>query len=105
MDALKDGEYKKQSYIQDIQNLIQTNAVFTPEQSIPDRRWATDFINNTMEHLDQMNDSLLECQERILTVARTAEHVNTVYPQGAQQTELSQGDIRHLHYTINRLDK
>ena len=31
MDALKDGEYKKQLYIQDVQNLIQTNAVFTPK--------------------------------------------------------------------------
>ena len=105
MDALKDGEYEKQSYIQDVQNLIQTNAVFTPEWSIPDWRWATDFIDDMMEHLDRMNDSLLECQECILTVARTAERVNTIYPQGAQQMELSEGDIRHLHYTIQQLDK
>ena len=67
--------------------------MFTPERSIPDRRWATDFIDNTMEHIDRMNDSLLECQECILTVARTAEHVNAIYPQGAQRTELSEGDI------------
>ena len=40
-----------------------------------------------------MNDSLLECQEHILTVARTVEQVNAVYLQGAQPTEVSEGDI------------
>ena len=90
MDVLKDGEYEKQSYIQDVQNLIQTNAVFTPERSIPDRRWATDFINDTMEHLDQMNAfSQLPELWNMLTPFIRKEHNEQSCQKGTSDTSIT----------------
>ena len=79
--GLEEHLYQVTTYVNDAQMVIQSPATFTPKRSMPDRHWSTDFINNTIQTLGDMHQSITDITENIRSIHTCAEKINGVNPE------------------------
>ena len=63
--GLEEHLYQVTTHINDTQMVIQLPATFTPKRSMPDCHWSTDFINNMIQTLGDMHQSIADIAENI----------------------------------------
>ena len=63
--GLEEHLYQVTTHVNDARMVIQSPATFTPKRSMPDRRWSTDFINDTIQMLGDMHQSIADIAENI----------------------------------------
>ena len=65
ISGLEEHLYQVTTHINDTHMVIQLPATFTPRRSMPDHHWAMDFINNMIQTLGDMHQSIVDIAENI----------------------------------------
>ena len=63
--GLEEHLYQVTTHVNDAQMVIQSPATFTPKRSMPDHRWSMDFINDMIQTLGDMHQSIADIAENI----------------------------------------
>ena len=103
--GLEEHLYQVTTHINDAQMVIQSLATFTPKRSMPDCQWSTDFINNTIQTLKDMHQSIADIAKNIHSIHTCAEKINGVNPEGILVYQFTKCQVRRINQTIEALDQ
>ena len=103
--GLEEHLYQVTTHINDARMVIQSPATFTPKRSMPDRRWSMDFINDTIQTLGDMHQSIVDIAENIRSIHICAEKINGVNPEGIPEYQFTERQVRRINQTIEALDQ
>ena len=103
--GLEEHLYQVTTHVNDARMVIQSPATFTPRRSMPDRRWSTDFINDTIQTLGDMHQSIADIAENIRSIHTCAEKINGVNPEGIPEYQFTEQQVRRINQTIEALDQ
>ena len=88
--GLEEHLYQVTTHINDACMVIQSPATFTPKRSMPDHHWAMDFINDTIQTLGDMHQSIADITENIRSIHTCAEKINGVNPEGILEYQFTE---------------
>ena len=88
--GLEEHLYQVTTHVNDTQMVIQSPATFTPKRSMPDRCWSTDFINDTIQTLRDMHQSIADIAKNIRSIHTCAEKINGVNPEGIPEYQFTE---------------
>ena len=103
--GLEEHLYQVTTHINDARMVIQSPATFTPKRSMPNRRWSMDFINDTIQTLGDMHQSIADIAENIRSIHTCAEKINGTNPEGIPEYQFTERQVRRINLTIEALDQ
>ena len=103
--GLEEHLYQVTTHINNARMVIQSPATFTPKRSMPDHHWSTDFINDTIQTLGDMHQSIADIAENIRSIHTCAEKINRVNPEGILEYQFTERQVRRINQTIEALDQ
>ena len=87
--GLEECLYQVTTHINNTCMVIQSPATFTPKRSMSDHRWSMDFINDTIQTLRDMHQSIADIAENICSIHTCAEKINGVNPEGIPEYQFT----------------
>ena len=91
--GLEEHLYQVTTHINDAHMVIQSPAIFTPRRSMPDCHWAVDFINDTIQTLGNMHQSIVDIAENIQSIHTCTEKINRVNPEGIPEYQFTEHQV------------
>ena len=88
--GLEEHLYQVTTHVNDARMVIQSPATFTPKRSMPDRHWSMDFINDMIQTLGDMHQSIADIAENIQSIHTCAEKINGVNPEGIPEYQFTE---------------
>ena len=85
-------------------NLMQNNAGHPPDQSVPDRQWGNNFINDTLIPVTNIEDAIHEIVKTLNSINHTVELISPVYPDGMPTIPPSLNVQKILKEVLTKLD-
>ena len=102
--GLEEHLYQVTTHINNAHMVIQSPATFTPKRSMPDRRWSTDFINDMIQTLGDMHQSIADIAENICSIHTCMEKINGINPEGIPEYQFTERQVKRINQTIEALD-
>ena len=103
--GLEEHLYQVTTHINNAHMVIQLPATFTPRRSMPDHRWATDFINDTIQTLGDMHQLIVDITENIQSIHTCTEKINGTNPEGIPEYQFTERQVWRINQTIEALDQ
>ena len=103
--GLEEHLYQVTTHINDARMVIQSPATFTPKRSMPDCCWSTDFINDMIQTLGDMHQSIADIAKNIRSIHTCAEKINGTNPEGIPEYQFTERQVRRINLTIEALDQ
>ena len=72
---------------------------------MPNCCWATDFINDTIQTLEDMHQSIVDITENIQSIHTCAEKINGINPEGIPEYQFTEHQVQKINQTIAALDQ
>ena len=103
--GLEEHLYQVTTHINNTHMVIQSPVMFTPKRSMPDHHWSTDFINDTIQTLGDMHQSIADIAENIHSIHTCTEKINGTNPEGIPEYQFTEQQVRRINQTIEALDQ
>ena len=103
--GLEEHLYQVTTHVNDTRMVIQLPATFTPKRSMLDHHWSMDFINDTIQTIGDIHQSIADIAKNICSIHTCAEKINGINPEGIPEYQFTEWQVQRINQTIEALDQ